>query len=120
MQDNDGFADLHLQPGYGTIDWDEFVKALKDIGYDPPITLESGPWAGGTFRCMLEEVKALLKDSGADIPEELTLRPKADWLDKFPGKWSAEEIMIRCRTCGHYVVWTPKGGHCACDERRMS
>jgi len=122
MQDNDEAADLHLQAGYGTIDWDEFVKALKDIGYDHPITLESGPWAGGTYRCMLKEVKALLKDAGADIPEKLTLRPDRDWLDKFPGRWSAEgeaEMIIKCRTCGHYIVWTPERGHCACDERRV-
>lgn len=123
IQDNDGFGDLHLQPGYGTINWDDFVGALQDIGYNHPITIESGPWAGGTYRCMLEEVKALLKDSGADIPEKLTLRPDRDWLDKFPGKWGAEgktEITIRCRACGHYVVWTSEGGHCACNERRMS
>ena len=122
MQDNDGFGDFHLQPGYGTINWDELVEALKDIGYDHPITLESGPWAGGTYRRMLEEVKALLKDSGADIPEKVTLRPNREWLGKFPGKWNDEGeagMMIRCRACGHYVVWTPEGGHCACDERRV-
>ena len=119
MQDNEGFGDLHLQPGYGTINWDEFVEALKDIGYDHPITIESGPWAGGTFRCMLNEVKALLKDSGADIPEELTLRPKADWLKNFPSGWTTHgdsDLMIRCRRCGHYIVWTPEGGHCTCSE----
>ncbi|MFQ6079303.1 MAG: sugar phosphate isomerase/epimerase family protein, partial [Thermodesulfobacteriota bacterium] len=121
MQDNDGFADLHLQPGYGTVNWQEFVEALQEIYYDRPITIEGGPWAGGTLRCMLDEVKALLRDSGADVPENLSLKPNRSWLDKFPGRWNAEgeaEIMIRCRACSHYVVWTPKGGHCACNERR--
>jgi sugar phosphate isomerase/epimerase len=119
MQDNDGFGDLHLQPGYGTIDWDEFVRALKDIGYNHPITIESGPWAGGTFRCMLEEVKALLKDSGADIAEELTLRPKADWVKNFQSGRTTHEhsdLILRCQRCGHYIVWTSEGGHCACDR----
>ena len=120
IQDNDGFGDLHIQPGYGTINWDEFVSALQDIRYEGPMTIESGPWAGGTYRCMLEEVKALLKDSGADIRDELTLRPKVDWLKSFPSGWTNPDLMIRCRRCGHYIVWTPEGGHCACGERRMS
>jgi len=114
MHDNGGDADRHLQPGYGTINWDDFVRALQDVGYDGPLIVECEPWGGATIKRMLDEVKALLKDAGADIPEELTLRPKADWLKNFPSGWTNPDIMIRCRRCGHYIVWTPEGGHCAC------
>jgi len=116
IHDNDGSGDLHIQPGYGTLNWDEFVSALQDIQYEGSMTIESEPWAGGTYRCMLEEVKALLKDSGADIPDELTLKPKADWLKNFPSGWKNSDLVIRCQRCGHYIVWTPDGGHCACKK----
>jgi sugar phosphate isomerase/epimerase len=33
IQDNDGSGDQHLIPGDGTIDMDEFLKTLKEIGY---------------------------------------------------------------------------------------
>jgi len=121
MHDNNGAHDFHLQPGYGTINWVDFVKALKDIGYDRPITIESYPWPGASVKRMLDEVKALLKDAGADIPTNLTLKPNKDWLNEFFSRWKTEEtadIMIRCRKCGHYVVWGPKGGSCVCNERK--
>ena len=119
MHDNNGAHDFHLQPGYGTINWVEFVKALKDIGYDRPITIESYPWPGASVKRMLDEVKALLKDAGADIPTNLTLKPNRNWLNEFSSKWRTEkvaDIMIRCKKCGHYVVWGPGGGSCVCDE----
>ena len=33
IQDNDGSGDGHLIPGDGTIDWTEFIAALRDVGY---------------------------------------------------------------------------------------
>ena len=38
--DNSSRDDEHLPVGVGTIDFPEFVKALKGIGYDDTITLE--------------------------------------------------------------------------------
>jgi len=122
IQDNGGDADRHLQPGYGTIDWDDFIKALQDISYDGPLTIESEPWGGASIRCMMNEVRALLKDAGANIPTNLTLRPNKIWLNNFPKRWGtnkAADIIIRCRKCGHYVIWTPEEGRCACDEKRL-
>jgi len=121
MQDNNGAHDFHLQPGYGTINWVDFVKALQDISYDRPITIESYPWPGASVKHMLDEVKALLKDAGADIPTNLTLKPNRNWLNEFSSKWRTEkvaDIMIRCKKCGHYVIWSPEGGSCVCNERK--
>ncbi len=41
MQDNDGTGDMHIMPGHGSIDWDEFMRAFRGAGY-------SGPWV---FEC---------------------------------------------------------------------
>lgn len=121
IQDNDGAGDFHLQPGYGTINWVDFVTALQDINYSYPVTIEANPWGGAPLRRMLNEVRALLKDAGTDISTRLTLNPNRDWLNKFSLKWRTEkvgDVMIRCRKCGHYVVWGPKGGSCVCKERK--
>ena len=41
IQDNDGTADGHLIPGDGTIDFDAFVKALRETGYLGDCVLEA-------------------------------------------------------------------------------
>ena len=33
--------DLHLPPDCGNIEWDKVMKAMNDIGYDGPLTLET-------------------------------------------------------------------------------
>ncbi len=41
IQDNDGTGDGHLIPGDGTIDWDEFILVLKEIGYTGDCVMEA-------------------------------------------------------------------------------
>lgn len=41
VHDNDGKSDQHLAPYAGVIDWDDFCRALKDIGYDGDIDFET-------------------------------------------------------------------------------
>ena len=41
IQDNDGSGDGHLNPGDGTIDFDVFIKALRDTGYLGDCVLEA-------------------------------------------------------------------------------
>lgn len=43
IHDNMGKNDEHLIPGDGIVDWDEFAKALKEIGFDKVISLETSP-----------------------------------------------------------------------------
>jgi len=41
IHDNDGKSDKHLNPFHGTIDWLDFSSALKEIGYDGVMCLET-------------------------------------------------------------------------------
>ena len=41
IQDNDGSGDGHLIPGDGTIDWDNFIEILKEIGYTGDCVMEA-------------------------------------------------------------------------------
>jgi sugar phosphate isomerase/epimerase len=41
VSDNQGDLDTHLPIGDGAIDWDGTIRALKDIGYDNWVTIES-------------------------------------------------------------------------------
>jgi len=50
--DNDGSADQHRMPGDGTVDWREFALAVRESGYDEPLTLEVGLEDGTTAREM--------------------------------------------------------------------
>lgn len=39
--DNDGVEDSHLGVGYGTVNWENFVKLLKEISYKGVVVVES-------------------------------------------------------------------------------
>ncbi|MBQ7595102.1 MAG: sugar phosphate isomerase/epimerase [Clostridia bacterium] len=41
IQDNNGMEDAHLIPGYGTLNWDEIMKALAEIDYKGNFTFEA-------------------------------------------------------------------------------
>ena len=43
IHDNRGEKDEHLYPGCGIIDWDGFALALKEIGFNKVISLETDP-----------------------------------------------------------------------------
>lgn len=43
IHDNKWGGDLHLMPYYGTIDWEDFSKSLKDIGFNGVFSLETLP-----------------------------------------------------------------------------
>lgn len=38
--------DEHLPPGFGTISWRDFIRALGKVGYDRTINFESNGWPG--------------------------------------------------------------------------
>ena len=42
VHDNDKSYDRHLPPFFGTIEWDDFMQALKDIQYQGTFSLEAG------------------------------------------------------------------------------
>ena len=41
MHDNDGVSDQHLMPFVGKFRWNEFLAAMKDIGYDGDLSFET-------------------------------------------------------------------------------
>ena len=41
VHDNDGRNDQHLFPYMGVMDWDRFVKGLKDAGYKGALSFET-------------------------------------------------------------------------------
>lgn len=41
VHDNHGFTDEHLPPGEGVIDWDAFATALRDVGYQGVLSIET-------------------------------------------------------------------------------
>jgi sugar phosphate isomerase/epimerase len=43
LHDNDGKADEHLVPPFGSIDWTRFYRELSATGYEGPLTLECHP-----------------------------------------------------------------------------
>jgi len=40
VHDNDGTADQHREPWQGSIDWDDFTKALAEIDFDGTVSME--------------------------------------------------------------------------------
>lgn len=65
IHDNHGQSDEHLRPGRGTIDWEAFLSALKDIRYEELLTFEI--IAGGLPLGMLYSVRRLQREWGAQL-----------------------------------------------------
>lgn len=43
VHDNDGRSDWHWRPGEGVTDWADFGRALREIGFEGVVNLETGP-----------------------------------------------------------------------------
>ena len=69
IHDNMGASDSHLVPGDGIIDWDAFAKALKDIGYNGVISLETSPKHGNFSKEQWGEREKMLMDKAMNIAE---------------------------------------------------
>ena len=41
VHDNDGRADRHMLPGQGVIDWEDFARALAEVGCECPVSIET-------------------------------------------------------------------------------
>jgi sugar phosphate isomerase/epimerase len=98
LADNSGAKDHHLQPPYGSIDWETLAPAILAAGYDFPATVETPPWNESTPRQLLREMQAL-----------------------FGGQWTTYEhaghtAHARCAACQHYLFGPPEAPWCACDQ----
>ena len=113
MQDNEGRADQHMQPPYGTVDWEAFGRVLRRVGYEEPILIESGPRGDVPFRRMLEECAALLNDIGLDTGTPFTFKVAG-----FLTGREIDELRMYCSRCRHYVISDGKECFCMCRRWR--
>jgi sugar phosphate isomerase/epimerase len=96
MQDNDGNRDRHLQPPYGTIDWEAFAPQFRSMEFAHPAAVEAAPWNGGTWGMLLREVHTLFSEG------RLTLR------------LGNSLVRVICKQCGRYRMGTPEDWYCGC------
>lgn len=63
VHDNDGNGDFHWLPGTGVINWEEFSKALFDIGFEGVFSLETDVKSDGLDASELMKRKKALADT---------------------------------------------------------
>ncbi len=98
LQDNDGNSDQHIQPPYGSTDWEALASDLVSMDLACPLAVEALPWNGAGVAQLLREVRALL--SGGLLTVALADR----------------RIRAVCPQCRHYCFGTPQDWFCACSE----
>jgi len=103
IQDNDGTRDMHLQPGYGTTNWQDFAEVLESMNFTSPIVIEARSWGGADSKWMLKEIYALLKGTSLKLSD-------------FGIEGDAGNLTARCPECGHLVFGTPDDWFCRCKE----
>lgn len=97
LHDNDGQDDKHLQPPYGTIDWDTFRLELSALDFQGPLTVESMPWNRQSWGVLIREVLSLLCEGLPTLETE----------DRV--------VRVRCSRCGRYCFGRPGRLRCACN-----
>lgn len=98
LHDNDGHGDRHLQPPYGTINWETLAAGIRDMGFEHPMSIEAPPWAGVSFGMQLREMKALF--AGEMLAAEIGNR----------------NVRLVCSRCGRYCFGTEGDSFCGCNE----
>ncbi len=61
VHDNDGYRDIHQMPYFGVVDWEDFGRALGEIGYDGVFNFETAPPGNMPDAAYEEMCKAMLK-----------------------------------------------------------
>ncbi|MEA3344904.1 MAG: sugar phosphate isomerase/epimerase family protein [Chloroflexota bacterium] len=96
LADNDSIRDLHLQPPYGTISWDDFLEVFRSMTFSSPIVVEARPWQGDGYDQLRREVAALLEGKLLKVDVNGT------------------EGKVLCLRCGHLRFGTVEDNWCAC------
>ena len=97
LQDNGGNRDVHLQPPYGTTDWESLARDFRTLDFPHPVSVEARPWHGASWRVLLREMKALFSVGRLVIPLGDTT------------------VRALCTQCGRYCFGTAQNWFCACD-----
>ena len=100
LADNDTTRDMHLQPPYGTIPWDDFLSVFQAMDFQSPIVVEARPWRGDGYGQLCREVAALL--------EGRLLRVDVHGI----------AARVQCLRCGHLRFGTGEDSWCACWRRK--
>jgi sugar phosphate isomerase/epimerase len=106
LADNDGTRDMHLQPPYGTVPWDDFRSVLHTMDFQSPIVVEAKPWQGDGYGQLRKEVSALLEGKLLKVPIPST------------GQVNGSSVRVQCLQCGHLRFGTPENSWCACSGHR--
>jgi len=96
LADNDGTRDMHLQPPYGTIPWDDFLNVFQTMDFQSPIVVEARPWQGDGYSQLRREVAALLEGKLLRVDINGTA------------------AKVQCLRCGHLRFGTEEDSWCAC------
>lgn len=82
MHENDAIGDLHQMPyTFGTksddgVDWEDFCKALSEIGFDGTLSFETFPCVNSFPRGAREEVLRTIRTIGEDMVENIAQMSK--------------------------------------------
>lgn len=82
MHENDAIGDLHQMPyTFGIkpddgVDWEDFCKALGEIGFDGTLSFETFPCVNSFPRGAREEVLRTIRAIGEDMVENIALMSK--------------------------------------------
>jgi sugar phosphate isomerase/epimerase len=61
VHDNDGHADQHIEPTRGTIDWQDGVAALREIGWNGIFNLEIAPLRGHPIEAQMLRMRQVVQ-----------------------------------------------------------
>jgi len=96
LNDNDRHADKHLQPPYGSIDWESFIDRLRRLRPAFPLTVEAPPWDDAGHALQLREVRALFAGGRATVGDR------------------GREFHLTCPRCRRYVFVEGDETFCGC------
>ena len=103
VQDNDSIRDMHLQPGYGTTNWQDFIEVFDTMNFTDPVVIEASPWGGAEPSWMFNELYALFEDTRLRVKD---VCPETDD--------DTAKLITRCPRCGHHPIKTASGWLCRC------
>lgn len=97
LHDNNGSWDQHLQPPYGTIDWEPLVKVIKGMNFAHPITIESASSRLVSFATVLRDAHGLFEQGFLTVEVD------------------GKKMRVICSKCGRYCYGTKDDWFCACE-----
>ncbi len=81
VHDNDNFHDTHTLPGFGSVHWDEFCRALGEIDYKGNFTLEADNFFSFALSdSVFPSAAAMMAETGRFLMSQVdAYRPQREW-----------------------------------------